>query len=323
MRRRDVVLAGVIAASGLAAGGGAMGAFHAEMRRARAHIASGSSLVQTSFGDVEYAAVGAGPPVIMIHGAGGGFDQGLAFTPRLVAAGWSVVAPSRFGYLRSSVPDYPSSENQADAVVEMMDALGIERAPVIGGSAGAPSAIALAIRHPDRCAALAAIVPAAYAPGRPPVPPPTPTGAWIFEHALRSDFLFWSGIAAAEDALIGSILATDPALVKAASPEERARVRSILRGILPVSMRARGLEIDARFASNPAPMPLDLIRAPTLALSLEDDRYQTAAAARHIAASVPGAELIVYPSGGHVWVGHDADVFRDIDKFLRRVAWPA
>jgi hypothetical protein len=32
---------------------------------------------------------------------------------------------------------------------------------------------------------------------------------------------------------------------------------------------------------------------------------------------VPEARLISYPTGGHVWVGHDAEMFADIDAFLR------
>ena len=43
----------------------------------------------------------------------------------------------RFGYLRSDFPDDPSSESQADAFVDLLDHLGIERVPIIGGSAGA------------------------------------------------------------------------------------------------------------------------------------------------------------------------------------------
>jgi pimeloyl-ACP methyl ester carboxylesterase len=67
-------------------------------------------------------------------------------------------------------------------------------------------------------------------------------------------------------------------------------------------------------------MDLGRITAPTLALSLADDRFDTLAAARHIAATVPDARLVSYPTGGHVWVGHDAEVFAEIDRFLRRHA---
>jgi pimeloyl-ACP methyl ester carboxylesterase len=87
---------------------------------------------------------------------------------------------------------------------------------------------------------------------------------------------------------------------------------------LPVSERARGLLNDAALAGNPAPMALEKISAPTIAISLEDDRFETAAAARHIAESVSGAKLVLYPTGGHVWVGRDQALFEELDAFLPR-----
>ena len=116
--------------------------------------------------------------------------------------------------------------------------------------------------------------------------------------------------------MIGTLLATDPALVHGAEPAEQARVRAILRDILPVSERARGLVNDGRLAGSPERMPLATIRAPTLALSLADDRFETLAAARHIAATVPGARLVSWPTGGHVWVGRNREVSSAIDGFL-------
>ncbi len=316
MRRRRFLL-GLAGAGALLAVGATWRAFAAEMARARARTRGRSMVFQGRFGAMEYAVEGEGPPVLMIHGTGGGFDQGLDFARPLTAGRW-VIAPSRFGYLRSAFPDDPSSENQADSFVDLLNELGIERAPIIGGSAGALSAMQFAIRHPDRCSALVAMVPAAYAPGRPPVDPPNALAQAIIEYGLRSDFLFWSGMTLNEDAMIGALLATDPVLVRNAEPSERARVRAILRNILPVSARAKGLLNDARLAYNPAPMPLAEILAPTLALSQEDDRFQTLAAARHIAATVPGAKLVAFPSGGHVWVGHDREVFAEVDQFLSR-----
>jgi hypothetical protein len=56
--------------------------------------------------------------------------------------------------------------------------------------------------------------------------------------------------------------------------------------------------------------------APTFVASLEDDRFETAAAARHIASSVSGAALVIYPSGGHVWIGRDDHLLARIDGFL-------
>ena len=100
--------------------------------------------------------------------------------------------------------------------------------PVIGGSAGALSAMQFAIRHPDRCAALVALVPAAFAPDRPPPRPPNALAEAIIAYGLRSDFLFWLGMTMGEDAMIGTLLATDPALVHArrARPSRRGSARS-------------------------------------------------------------------------------------------------
>ncbi len=318
MNRRTFLWCGLAAAVIAAAGSVSWRAFSAEMARARDRVGTGSRVFQSRFGTMEYAAEGFGPPCLMIHGTGGGFDQGLAFAAPLIAAGWRVIAPSRFGYLRSAFPAHSTAEEQADAFADLMDELGIARVPVIGGSAGAVSAIQFAIRHPDRCSALVALVPASYAPDHPPAAPPNALALAIIEHALRSDFLFWLGKVVAEDAMIGALLATDPALVHAASPAEQARVRRILRDIQPVSLRAAGILSDGRQSANPKPMPLECIVAPTFTASLEDDRFETAAAARHIAGSVLGAELVIYPTGGHVWVGHNADLFSRIDAFLRK-----
>jgi 2-hydroxy-6-oxonona-2,4-dienedioate hydrolase len=253
----------------------------------------------------------------MIHGTGGGFDQGLAFARRLVDAGWRVIAPSRFGYLRSTNPTDPSLENQADAVVELLDHLGLERVPVIGGSAGALTALQFAIRHAGRCSALVALVPATHVPGRQPKPPGAIASA-IMQYGLRSDFLYWLGLTVAPDAMIRSLLATDPALVHAASFQEQARVREILQLIQPVSLRADGFTNDAAQAGAPPLMPFERITAPTLAISCEDDLFGTADAARHIARTVAGERLLIYPEGGHVWVGRDREVWAEIDAFLPR-----
>lgn len=318
MRRRTVLGLGLAAGAALA-GSATWRAFGRDLAAARERTRGRSDVFASRFGQMEYAVAGSGPPVLMVHGTGGGFDQGLAFAAPLVAAGRQVIAPSRFGYLRSDFPDDPSSENQADAFVDLLDRLGIDRVPVIGGSAGALSAMAFAIRHPDRCAALVALVPAAFAPDRPPPRPPNALAEAIIAWGLRSDLLFWLGMTLAEDRMIGTLLATDPALVHAASSDEQARVREILRDILPVSDRARGLLNDGRLAGSPEPMPLERVRAPTLALSLEDDRFETLAAARHIAATVPGARLASWPTGGHVWVGYNGHVFATVDGFLSEV----
>ena len=138
-------------------------AYRGDMQRARARVSVGSEVAQTRCGPIEYAVAGDGPPILFVHGAGGGFDQGLDFGGPL-ASDFRVVAMSRFGYLRTPLPLDASPAVQAEAHVCLLDALGIERAAVIGGSAGAPSSLELAVRYPERVSSLVLIVPAAYAP---------------------------------------------------------------------------------------------------------------------------------------------------------------
>lgn len=321
MRRRTML---GLSTAALVAGG--IGLAVRDYRRvlgdAHAAIAAAGTprLVQSHHGPQEYAEAGDGPAIMMIHGTGGGYDQGLLFSRRLIADGFRVIAPSRFGYLGTGFPSDARPEAQADALADLLDGLGLKAVSVIGGSAGAIPALAFALRHPSRVRALVPIVPASFVPGRPAPPPPNPFAEWIIRRGLRSDLMIWAGIRLAEPRMIATLLATDPDLVAAADPAEQARVRAILNGILPVSLKYQGLLNDARTTAAPPDLPLAMIRAPTLTISAEDDRFGTVDAARHIASTVPGAELLVLPKGGHVWVGHDAEVMAHIADFIRKHA---
>ena len=122
--------------------------------------------------------------------------------------------------------------------------------------------------------------------------------------------------------MIGTLLATDPALVRNASPSERARADRILDEIMPVEPRSRGMLNDARLAGNPARIDFSRIRVPTLVVSAEDDRFGTASTARDIAAAVPGARLLIFAEGGHIWVGHDQELWSAVANFLRESETP-
>jgi 2-hydroxy-6-oxonona-2,4-dienedioate hydrolase len=186
--------AGFLFVSLLAAGFSALISirYRREIRRERERVSTGSLIARTPCGLIEYAVTGDGPPVLLVHGAGGGFDQGLEFGEPLARSGLRVIAMSRFGYLRTPLPADASAAAQADAHACLLDALGVRRAAVLGASAGASSAMQFALRHPDRCSALVLVVPAAFAPragGAPPMKTPAGT-RFLFEAALKSDFLF-------------------------------------------------------------------------------------------------------------------------------------
>ena len=292
--------------------------FDNNIERARAHASQGSVLLATPCGPIEYQEAGTGVPLLAVHGSGGGHDQGMAFAGGLAAQGIRVMAMSRFGYLRTPMPADASAAAQADAHVCLLDALGIPKAAVMGGSAGAPSALQMAVRHPDRVSALVMLVPLTYKPhthadSAPPLPP------WIEATVMRligSDFWFWSALHLARNQVIKLVLATPPELLQRASPQERARVDAMLGNILPVSLRAEGLCSDTAVGKHLLPSPLEAIRLPTLVISARDDRYGTYASAQYTASRIAGAKFIGFEEGGHTWAGHDDEVRAAIVELL-------
>jgi 2-hydroxy-6-oxonona-2,4-dienedioate hydrolase len=315
---------GSIAVTLLAAGLVIRSRFHDDLALAAARVAQGSVLVATRCGPIEYQEAGQGIPLLMIHGSGGGHDQGMDFARALTQHGIRVIAVSRFGYLRTPRPADASPEAQADAHVCLLDALGLRRVAVMGGSAGAPSAMQTAIRHPDRVSALVLAVPLAYKP-----PAVADSALPLSDHfdallmrLLGSDFVFWAGLQLARDQVIRYVLATPPELVAAASAQGRARVNAVANHVLPVSARTAGLHDDTLLGKGLGPYALGSIRAPTLVFSARDDGFGTYASAQYTASQIAGAKFVGFDSGGHLWVGHDDEVNAEIVKMLRAAAGP-
>lgn len=313
---RDLFL---VLGGALLAGAAWMGMrYREDLDAARERVSGRSQVLQTRWGRLEYALAGeaSGPALLMIHGTGGGFDQGLRFADALLARGLHVIAPSRFGYLRSDFPADPSLAEQADALAALLDHLGIDRIAVAGGSAGALSASQFALRHPDRCAGLVLLVPAANVRDRDPVEF-SPLQAWLVRRLLSSDLLFWLAEQTMPRWLIGTLLATDPALLDRMTPAERERAFVVLHELLPISARVRGLLNDGQQAGRPARMDFRQIAMPTLVVSTEDDRFGTAQTARDIATQLPNARLVIFPDGGHLWLGRDESVADEVQRFVR------
>ena len=304
-----------LGASGLIGGGYILSRFLQAVGAADRRVAGRSSIIATQFGKLEYAIAGSGPPLLMVHGTGGGFDQGLQFAAALQRLGHRIIAPSRFGYLRSDFPVDPSLAHQAEAFAVLLDHLKIDRLAVAGGSAGALSATAFALRYPDRCSALILLVPAANVDGSDPVEM-NALQATIVRTLLNSDLAYWSALTTAPETLIGTLLATDPALMSRVNQAERARAFSILSDIMPIGQRAKGMLNDAKQAGHPAEMDFAALHMPVLLISAEDDRFNTAATARKIAKALPTAQLTILPDGGHIWLGHDDEVAERMHQFL-------
>ena len=294
--------------------------FRSEMDSAEKRVSTGSRIMITNHGPIEYTSVGDGFPLLIIHGAGGGFDQLRRFESdiHLSELGFRLIFVSRFGYLRSPLPTDASTRAQADAYVALLDILGIDQAGVIAVSAGAPSGLQFCASYPERCAALALLVPAAFVPGQPSTAPNAPPLTEFFRNTLlKSDFAFWLATKAAHNTMIENILGTPSMVAERASAAERQRLDGVLMDILPVSQRRAGLLNDAAVVTHLEPADLPRIKVPTLLISAEDDGYGTFRSARYLAKEISGARLVIYPDGGHLWIGHEEEFQKEIEGFLR------
>src|SRR5690349_3969172 len=108
-----------------------------------------SEIARTARGLVEYTCHGSGPVVLVCHGTSSDCFS-LCFTRELVAAGFTVLTPSRPGYGRTPLLVGRTAVEAADALVALLDELHIPDCAVMGISGGGPTAVALAACHPLR-----------------------------------------------------------------------------------------------------------------------------------------------------------------------------
>lgn len=110
--------------------------------------------IQTGAIQTNYQDVGSGPPVLLIHGSGPGVSAfaNWRLTLQALSPNFRCIAPDMAGFGYSVAPEGMVHTRQSwlDQLVAFMDALGLEKAHVIGNSFGGSMALALAIAHPDR-----------------------------------------------------------------------------------------------------------------------------------------------------------------------------
>lgn len=289
-------------------------AYRRDLAAERARALGGGTMLGTRCGQIEYAAEGTGTPVLVLHGTGGGWDQGLFAARGLVAHGFRIIAPSRFGYLRTPLPANASPAAEADTWACFLDALGLDRVAVMSFSAGAAPALQLALRHPDRVSSLVLVVPAAggILPPQAKAPP-----AFVMNVALRYDLPMW-GMLRYFPKTSYQLVAVPPSYVAGAPPDEVQRLTEGMRMILPVRQRFRGMMNDANSQSGrELRYPIERISMPTLLLSAEDDLYRTLTVARYAVRVIPQAKLIEFRTGGHFLLGHEEEVWPAVAAFLR------
>ncbi|MGL4650708.1 MAG: alpha/beta fold hydrolase [Caldilineaceae bacterium] len=267
-----------------------------------------STFVQVPLGDaslnVHVKQMGEGEPaLILLHGFGAStfswraLQDDLAQTHRTVAfdrpAFGLTERPVRGQWgdaetWSTANPYAPAA--QSELVVNLMDELGIERAVLVGNSAGGTVAVNTALAHPDRVEALVLLSPAIYAGGGSP--------AWV-RPLLQTP----------QAARLGPLLARriqqwgldfaasawhDPSLIDESVWEGYRRpllAENWDVGLWELTRASRASGLESR---------LNELTLPVLVLTGDDDRIVPTADSVRLAGELPNAELVVVPNCGHV-----------------------
>lgn len=259
---------------------------------------------KVSIGDAElfFEQSGEGEPLLLVAGLGGKGSFWSGQVPAL-APQFRVITHDHRGTGASSRSRIVYSAAQmADDLVRLMDALGIERAHLVGHSTGGAVGQHIALRFPERLGRL--VLSGAWC---------GPDELFVETFRLRRQVLITCGPQAYH--MLGALLATPADWM-------RERFESFERYIAPRLADFPGLEIELSRLS--AVMSHDLrsevggIRAATLVLGALDDQLTPAGMQRELAGRIPGAELDLFPSGGHFFPITQASAYtKRVTRFLQ------
>lgn len=303
----------------LAVGAGATSlAYARDMRAIRDRLAAGSQIAETRHGPIEYTTWGQGPPVLVVHGAGGGYDQGISIARAFGGEGFRWISLSRFGYLRTPMPADASTAAQADAFADLLDALGVEQVAILAMSGGVPPSLQFAQRYPERAAALVLLSSAPYTPLT-AAEQNLPMPIWVYQALFSSDFPYWV-LQNVTPASLESMFDITPALRAGAPPEEQPFIAGQVDAFQPVTGRFAGVQNEGAAIDPNARYLVEEITAPTLVVHARDDHINPFSFGEYTAQHIPGAQFMPLETGGHLLLGHHAQVQARANAVLQQYA---
>jgi pimeloyl-ACP methyl ester carboxylesterase len=271
----------------------------------------------TRNGDVNiaYQVVGDGPlDLVFVHGWAWSFDPGWDMEPiarfyrRLASFSRLILFDKRGTGLSDRVPpdNLPTLETRMDDMRAVMDAVGVERAAVLGHSEGGAMCALFAATYPARTKALVMV----GSPARTMWAPDYPLGATDeeLEELERSILEGWNA-----DLVRALLQVYGPSIVDD-EEQVRAYARAAARGASPTAAAAltrMSAMVDVRHV-------LPVIRVPTLVLHRADEVL--ADASRYVGERIPGARVVEVPGTDHMpWLGDQERILEEIEEFLTGV----
>jgi pimeloyl-ACP methyl ester carboxylesterase len=221
-----------------------------------------------------FGEIGNGPPVLMLHGGLANSDY-FGDQVRALASRHRVIVVDSRGHGRSTRDDRPFGYDlMADDVVALLDVLAIPKTDIVGWSDGGIIALDIAMRRPDRVGRIFAF------------------GANTSKSALKDDFDQNPVFAA---------------YIKRAG-EEYARISST-----PTEYEAFLGQISKMWATEPewSDAQLKTIRSPVMIADGEHDEGIKREHAEYMAATIPGARLLIMPQLSHFAFLQDPERFNN------------
>jgi pimeloyl-ACP methyl ester carboxylesterase len=241
--------------------------------------------------------MGEGPDILLLHGLGAtkaSFFEAAAALSR----SHRVHALDLPGFGSSSKPAFAAYDAGyfADAVLGVMDAMGIERAHLVGNSLGGRVAIEVGLRRPDRVGALGLLCPAVafVRRGYDPIVRLLRPELGVLPHRFTRGMVanqFW-GLFADRDQV-------DPSVADVVV-EEFQRIYGSAGARLAFLSAARNVYLERPFGRDGFYPRLAELEPPALFVWGSHDKLIPAAFSGQVAEWLPGAEQIVLEDCGHV-----------------------
>lgn len=274
-----------------------------------------SRFIEVNGIDVHYKLYGQGETTfILLHGFGASLFSWREVTEPLSQYG-RVIAYDRPAFGLTERPltwegESPySQEAQVELVIGLMDALGVERAILVGNSAGGTIAMLTALKYPQRVQSLILVDPAVYAGGGAP--------AWI-RPLLRTPQMRRLGPLFARQ-----IQTRGPELIELAWHDPSKITPDILEGYqkpLRLADWDKALwELTLASRESGLAERLDEFDLPILVITGDDDRIVPTEQSLRLADELPNAQLAVIPQCGHVPQEEcPAEFMQAVTEFLQR-----
>ncbi|HUM80712.1 MAG: alpha/beta hydrolase [Methanothrix sp.] len=277
-----------------------------DINRAYERVSGKSTIISSPYGDIEFTEGGSGPDVLVVHGSGGGYDQGELLVQAGLGSQFHWIAPSRFGYLQSTFHENATFDDQAHAYAYLLDHLRIKKVAVVALSHGGPSALLFAALYPERVSSLTLIsCGVASSSSKDQVQANQKGDMWVT--IFKYDSIYWAATKLFKKQLI-ELMGADDAVVSSLSPGQKELIDRIIDYMNPVSLRSGGAAFD-----NKAAMPnerIAAIRAPTLVFHAKDDSLQLYHNAEFAASTIPHAHLVSFNRGGHLILSVEQSTIR-------------